>query len=229
MLLTIFHVIAGTVAMLSGGAAMALRKGGPGHRLAGKFFGVSMVLMAASAAIMAIIDTTMLNLISAMVTFYLVATGWLAASAKTATNRLSLVAGMLFGSATALAGYATAWRIATGPPFVDGVVGQVPPAFSVTYVIFGTLALWAVIQDASVIRRGTLTGTARIRRHLWRMGVALTIATAAFFLGQQDEMPTWILGRHLFVPTLAAIGLTFFWLFRLRERRPRPLPLETRY
>ena len=44
--LTVFHVVAGSVALLSGGAALAVRKGGRLHARAGTIFFASMLATA---------------------------------------------------------------------------------------------------------------------------------------------------------------------------------------
>ena len=48
--LIVFHVCAGTVALLSGAVAMSLRKGSRRHGLAGDVFDISMLGLAASGA-----------------------------------------------------------------------------------------------------------------------------------------------------------------------------------
>jgi hypothetical protein len=75
--------------------------------------------------------------------------------------------------------------------------------------------------DLRVILRGGLAGTPRLARHVGRMGLAFFIAAGFFFLGRQKAMPAMIQGSPvLLVLGLAPLGLTMFWLIRIRLRRP---------
>jgi uncharacterized membrane protein len=53
--LIVFHICAGTVALLSGAVAMSFRKGSRRHGLAGDVFVISMLGLAASGAIVGFI------------------------------------------------------------------------------------------------------------------------------------------------------------------------------
>ena len=76
--------------------------------------------------------------------------------------------------------------------------------------------------DINVILRGGLSGPSRISRHLWRMSVALFIASGSFFLGQQRVMPVWMRGSPwLFVPVFVPVLLMIFWLIRVRMKSRR--------
>jgi hypothetical protein len=82
-----------------------------------------------------------------------------------------------------------------------------------------TIYLLAGIGDARVLRAGTITGTRRLARHLWRMCFALFIATGSFFLGQMKFIPEPI--RYL--PALLALGVAplfvlLYWMWRVRLR-----------
>jgi hypothetical protein len=70
-----------------------------------------------------------------------------------------------------------------------------------------------------MIRRGGLSGSARVARHLWRLSAALTIASGSLFLGQQRNMPASIQGSPwLFAPVIAPLLLMVFSLIRIRLR-----------
>ena len=55
--------------------------------------------------------------------------------------------------------------------------------------MFAALALSGAVGDRRMLRTGGLHGTARLKRHLWRMCVALSIAAASFFLGARPTHP----------------------------------------
>jgi uncharacterized membrane protein len=76
-LLVPLHVGAATIGLLSGFAALSLRKGARAHRLTGNAFFISMLCMASTAAYMALMKTQMINAIVGILTFYMVATAWL--------------------------------------------------------------------------------------------------------------------------------------------------------
>jgi hypothetical protein len=85
--------------------------------------------------------------------------------------------------------------------------------------MFGTVALLAGVGDLRMIRAGGLHGTARLKRHLWRMSTALFIAAASFFLGPVRRIP-----EPLRIPALRLIPLVVlvtmvYWLWRLRRKR----------
>src|SRR5215471_10643900 len=79
----VVHVGCGTVGLVSGTVAAFAQKGERLHRAAGTVFFVSMLVMAAFAAWLAmVIPGQMSNLLGAILTFYLVATGWLTVRQK---------------------------------------------------------------------------------------------------------------------------------------------------
>jgi hypothetical protein len=87
------------------------------------------------------------------------------------------------------------------------------------YFAFGTFAGLVSVADIRYVRRGGLSGTPRIVRHLWRMCTALFLATCSFFLGQQKVMPVaWHGSPILTALALAPLVAMIFWLIRVRFR-----------
>lgn len=87
-----------------------------------------------------------------------------------------------------------------------------PPA---PYLVFGAIAVLAAIGDARIRFRGPPRGVPRLRRHLWRMGLALLIATSSLFQGQPGVFPEALQGTFwLAVPTLPALVAIPYWLLR---------------
>ena len=81
----------------------------------------------------------------------------------------------------------------------------------------GSIMLLAASGDIRMIWRGGLSGKNRILRHLWRMCFGLFIATASFFLGQQQVFPAVLRGSTLLVVlAVFPLGLLMFWFFRVR-------------
>jgi uncharacterized membrane protein len=217
------HVTGGAVGMVAGFAAMAAPKGGRLHRLAGNVFFVAMLTMAGIGAAVApfLPSQQWSNTLAGVFTVYLLATAWVAGR-RPDRKTGSFEAAALFACAGVVAAALTgAWANAHG-----GADAGDPAATDGLYFV-AVLASVAAAGDVLQIMQRGLAGAARIARHLWRMGVALLIATASFFLGQPKFVPPFIRDTPLVVlPVLAPVALTLFWLVRVRlapalRRRPR--------
>ncbi len=210
----VLHIGGGGVGIVSGFAALAVRKGRSLHRLSGNVFFVSMLVMAGMASCLAVLINQKGNIVGGILTFYLVLTAWAAARQKTAgIGRLDAAAVLIpFGVAAGL----VAWGLqAAADP--TGQLDGMPP---VPYFIMASLAILFAVLDIKVIRQGGLVGQPRVARHLWRMCVALFFAAASFFLGQQRVMPAWMhRSPLLFVPALAPLAAMAVWLARPRLTR----------
>jgi hypothetical protein len=209
------HICGAVIGLLSGFAAMALRKGSSWHGAAGTVFFVSMLAMSASGAVIAtFLRPNRLNTTVALLTLYLVGTAWRAARHReTGTSRFDVIA-LLFVAAVGLSGILAGIEAAGTP---RGTKHGMPAA---AYFVFGTVALLCAVTDVRMLRRGGLAGTQRLRRHIWRMSLALLIATLSFFPGQAKLFPTSLRSTGvLFIPHVLLIGSMAFWMFRYRTRR----------
>jgi uncharacterized membrane protein len=99
--LLILHILAGTVGLLSGTFAIAVRKGSRLHRASGNIFTVAMLTLASSALCLAIMKSQHGNIIGSIITFYMIATAWLAGRRR-GIGRLDLAA-LLVGTGGAVA------------------------------------------------------------------------------------------------------------------------------
>lgn len=209
------HVAAASVALVAGGASIVVRKGGAVHRAAGNVFFGSMLATTAMAAIVALIAPERIVVLNALLATYLTATGW-----RTARGRPGAVGpidtGAFVVGLSLTVGFAVLAWIGTMSPkgLVDGLPYQMA-------LVFGAVTGLGAATDLSVIRRGGVSGAPRLRRHIWRMSVALFMGSASFFMGQQRVMPEFIRGSPvLFILGLAPLGAMIFWLVRTRSRRP---------
>lgn len=211
------HIGGGIVAILSGGAALAFRKGGRRHALAGNVFFVSMIVMTSIGGCVAPFlvsregEPKLGDSIAAFFTLYLVVTSWLTVRRKAGTIGRAEVAAFLFATLLAATAVLIGAKAACSP---TGMVGGF--AASGYFVMGGLIALAAALDAKVILNRG-IAGPPRIARHLWRMCLALFVATGSFFLGQQRLMPEAVRGA----PVLAILGLAplafmLFWLVRVR-------------
>lgn len=208
------HVAAGGVAILAGFLALAVSKGGSLHRQAGTVFFVSMLLMAAFAAALGVRAGQSGNVVAGLFTLYLVATAW--SAARQPAGALGPVERFGGLAALSIAGVSLAFAVQVATGAAQGAA-DVPVA---ARFIFGGLAALAGVLDLKVVRQGGLSGYPRLRRHIWRMCLALFVAAGSFFLGQQDEMPAAVRGSPLLlVPPFAALGALAWWMTTSRPRR----------
>jgi len=211
------HVAGGGAALAAGAVALLARKGRGLHARAGTAFAATMLVMASTGAVLAAMKPSRLSVVAGTLTCYLVATAWSAVRhrdrragtleiAALPVALLCVAAGVLFGLQ------------ATLDP--TGRLDRMPPA---PHFIFAGLAALAAGLDLRLILVG-LDRNQRLKRHLWRMAAALSIAALSFFVGQQKHLPALLRGSPiLFLPTLAVLGVMAFWLFRLRRpRAPAP-------
>jgi len=209
------HVTAGAIAILAGFASMLVAKGSPRHRLAGNVYVVAMLTMTTSAFIAAaFLRPNELNVLAALLTFYLVATAWMTMHRKPARPALLEYLASAVGAAAALFGFIV----------VSRVEGAGMEGFGYA---FGGIAALCVASDIRFYVRRTISASQRLVRHLWRMGFTLFVATGSFFLGQMKHLPAWITDSRLNVLIALIPGvLLVFWLFRVRfspwSRKSRP-------
>jgi hypothetical protein len=210
--LLIFHICGAIVGLLSGTAALIFRKGFRYHRAAGNVFFVSMLVMSASgAAIAAFIKPNMGNVFGGVVTFYLVATGWLTVLRKEKETGLPEFGLLLVALAAGAGGLTYGWEAAHS---ATGLKDGYPPA---PYIIFGCLSSLSAASDVRMLIRGGVSGPARIARHLWRMCAAFLIAALSFFLGKQQHFPQAIRGSQILnVPMILILIIMIYWLVRVR-------------
>lgn len=212
----VIHVLAGSVALAAGAFALAAPKGSERHRRAGRVFALAMIAMTVSALVVAgWLHPNRVNVLAALLTLYLVATGWLTMARPVAAARRPLAACLALGIGT---GLFAAWLSANA--LVESA-GAIPRAWAPMLAMFGAAAWLGAIGDARLLRAGGIAGPSRVVRHLWRMGLALWIATSSFFLGQARQFPDAVRASGvLALPVLVLTALLAWWLWRTL-RRPR--------
>jgi hypothetical protein len=206
----IIHIVAAILAILAGAVALYAPKGSPLHRRSGMIFAIAMLVMTSSAMIIAgFLRPHKLNAVAGLMTFYLVATGWLAVKRPVEQMR-GLATGFMV---IALMGSAYAFNLAFE---IMNSASRIPPQ---PLFIFGIVGLIAAIGDARMLWAGSIQGGKRLARHLWRMTFAMFIATGSGFLGQAKFFPEPIRKSGvLAVPVLLVLAMLVYWLVRVRRK-----------
>ena len=202
MALLPIHILAGLTGIVSGFIALYTLKGARLHRKSGMIFVYAMLVVALTGAVMGAFISEMSAVIPGLLTFYLVITALLTVRRSVLKYHWMDLGAMLYaltlGFASILYGFA-----AEGQP-------------TALYVIFGTVSLLAALGDLRMMLTGGVQGAARIARHLWRMCLALFIATGSFFLGQADEFPEQLRNYGvLSIPVLLVLSTMFYWMVRV--------------
>jgi hypothetical protein len=206
------HVGGGAVGIVSGWVAILANKGGRLHRRAGNVFFVAMLIMAGVGAAVApfLSEGQWTNTTAGVFTFYLVATAWMTVRRPAGEIGRFEIAAAAVPAGIVLMALALA-AVFAATPRIGGFT---------TVFAFSAIAAIAAASDILMIRKGGLVGPARVARHLWRMGLALTIATGSFFVGQPEYIPEPFRGTIVPVlPVFGALGLMVFWLIRTRLPR----------
>jgi uncharacterized membrane protein len=213
--LLLTHISTAVIGILSGFLSMAFRKGSGLHRAAGDVFVVSMVMMSgAGAFIAAFLKPNMGNVLGGSLTFYLVATGWLAGRRRERRVGAFDFAALLIISAIFLTEFVFAAQALTSPTHLKAGY----PAF--LFFILGTISLLFAASDVRVIVRGGIEGSQRIARHVFRMCLSLLMATLSFYPSRAHLFSKAINdSRVLYVPHIVLIVSMIYWLIRIRRRR----------
>ena len=209
------HIAAASVGLLAGFVALYAAKGARLHRRSGTLFVYTMVAMAILGAGIAAVWNVgpEVNIPVALLTSYLVITALTAVTPAAERSRALALGLLLVAVGVAVFMIGSGLVVAT-----DGARHRVP-AFP--FFLFGAIALLAVAGDLRVLRSGALAGASRIARHLWRMSAALLIASLSFAVQLPKYLPKspyvpWLMA----LPLLAVLVTMFYWLWRVRSRRP---------
>jgi hypothetical protein len=146
----------------------------------------------------------------AILSLYLVATGWQAA--KQNVYEVGLfekgALGVIIASSVACASVGLATAMSE-----TGIQDDLP---ATGFYFLAGLAAYFGALDFSVIKRGGLAGKQRNARHLWRMCCSMFIVVTIFFLGNSIILPA-VLRTPFFLgaPIIAVLVLMVFWLCRV--------------
>jgi uncharacterized membrane protein len=205
------HIAAGGIALILGALALAVKKGGTLHRRSGVLFVFAMLAMAITAALLG-------NVGGGLMTIYFVTTAWMTVRPASPWTRRITAASCLFAAVFAILTVGSGWKAYNTP---SGFLNGAP--YGMLFFLAAVNAL-AAAGDARVLRFGVPRGAPRLRRHLWRMCFSLFIAAGSFFSIRArvatvlPEPFTTAPMRAL--PIVLLFGVMFYWLWKLRDRRP---------
>ena len=208
------HIIGGSLAIISGFTAIFAVKGLKLHRFSGTIFFYSMLVLGLSGTVIATIRSQPGNIIGGMLACYLVATGVLTLRPRDRSFFWIYAIGMILALGISWFSLKNGLRALHN---ADGRLNGVPPQ---PLFAFAAVTLLAALGDVRVMVVRGLQGRQRLIRHLWRMSLALFVASGSFFLGQAKVIPKPIRIWPVLI-TLAVLPLVMliYWLIRVRFTR----------
>lgn len=211
------HIAAGGLALILGAVALSVKKGGVIHRHSGLLFVYAMLVMGIGAAFLG-------NVGGGLMAVYFVLTALTAVRPVSPWTRAIDIAALILVSGFVFLNILGGLKALNSP---RGVLDGVPfPMF----FFLATIMLLAAAGDVRIMRSGIPRGGPRLARHLWRMCFALFIAAGSFFSIRErvarilPEPLTTVPMRML--PILLIFGAMFYWLWRVRRRRPLPVVIR---
>lgn len=169
------HIIAGSIALLSGTLAMIFPKGLRKHRLSGQSFSVSMLVTSSSAILLGLLNPSGFLMAVGLFTLYLVISGWVWSHSQPNRHKKFLLRGMgLMGIAFTLLMFYRAWQLGGGAASI--------------LLVFGGILLILSIGDFTIPKREH----GYVFRHAGRMGGAYIAAVTAFLVVNLTFVPNII-------------------------------------
>jgi hypothetical protein len=209
------HIVAGGLAIILGGVALAASKGATLHRRFGLMFFYAMLTMGISGSILALRQSlTNTDVLGGFMSVYFVVTGLTAVRPVSGWTQKLNSAALLVAIALALVEIGLGAKAMASP---DGTIDGVP-FFGLFFL--ATVTTLAAAGDVRLMRSGVLRAGARLARHLWRMCFALFIA-AGSFLSIRARVAK-VLPEPFTTPTMRALPVVlvfvamFYWLWRVR-------------
>jgi len=215
----VLHIGGGTVGLFSGTVAAFARKGGRLHRNAGMVFFIAMLVMAIFAVVLAVIRPgEIVNLVVGTFVIYLVVTAWLTARRKDGRvgypERMALIVILCLCVPFGIMSY----EVTMGLPLFFKSAIPINGAIRVAVFLFTGVFAIASFADAKVVFAGRIAGASRLARHLWRMSLALMLATGSAFTNGLPRLlpgPFHVPTAFLF-PQFVWLAFLIFWMIRVR-------------
>ena len=213
--LIMVHICGAVIGLLSGFLSILFRKGSGLHRVSGTFFFVSMLTMSAAGAVIAeFFKPNIGNVVGGVLTFYLVATAWMAGRRREKKVGVFDFVALLVVLTLAGADVTFGFQAATSPTHLKA---GYPAAL---FFVFGSVAVLFAAWDVRMIVQGGVAGAQRIGRHLWRMCLALFMALMSFYPTRAKLFSKAINDSNvMYVPHIVLVVATLYWVYRVIIRR----------
>jgi hypothetical protein len=180
-----------------------------------------MLCLSASGVFLAIMKSQPGNILGGTLTFYLVATAWLA------IRRREGEPGIVDWVALLVIVGVGATQVTLGIQAATSVTGLKYGYPAWPYFFMGSVAALAGVGDVRMLMRRGISGSQRIARHLWRMCFALFIAASSIFLARQQLFPAFMRKTGaLFFLSYLPLALMVFWMVRVRFARTYRKPVS---
>ncbi len=209
------HITAGSIGLLAGYVALFAPKGKQTHRRSGVAFVWTMLTMCVAGFALALLRPSpwsVINTSAATLTAYMVVSSWVTVHRPASWTDRHDATLTVVAAAVSLLTLPLGVVALTGGGSWRGV-----PAFP--FFMFGVVGVFAIIGDVRSRLVAPPQGSARIRRHLWRMTFALFVAAMSFFIGQMQVFPQPVrIPALLAIPPLLALVAMGYWMWRHRSR-----------
>jgi uncharacterized membrane protein len=220
------HIAAGAFAVVLGFTALFVKKGGTLHRRSGMLFVYAMLVMGVTASILEFLKSAAVgNLAAALMSIYFVGTALTTVRPPSRWTRVINIAALTVAAGLVLVSLLGGIKGVSTPGLSPG--GVPFRTIGVMSFILASVLLLAAIGDVRILLSGAPRGAARLARHLWRMCFALFIAAGSFFSIRErvaKVLPEpFTNGWMRALPILILFGAMFYWMWRVRRRRPAPV------
>lgn len=196
-ILSIGHITAGVVVLLSGFAVFAMKKGTPKHKKVGKLYVVAMFLLTLSGILMATISGNLFLLSISIFSLYLVLTGL--RSVQTKLLNFSWI-DYTFQAVISICALAMLYLTGT-------YLGSENYEPSIVLGLFGIGALSLAVIDFRLLYLPSKTKTHYVNYHIGRIGGSFIAAFTGFAANQFHFLPDLV---NWIVPTIiGSIYLSF--------------------
>ena len=214
------HIIFGTIAVLSGTVALAVKKGGATHINIGRIFVIMMGLSSAMGAVLGLLklETFYITFHAGILGVTLIISSWLTVRSVN-LGIFSVAIGLLNILNAAALIMAGSHALSLPESVLFGFHAE-------DYFFLSAMAGLVAIFDISLLFRKPLSRRHRIARHLWRMCLGFFIAAGSAFTGPgANVFPQKVQDSGILsAPELIIISLMLFWLARTLLRKVPPNP-----
>ncbi|MCG6202183.1 hypothetical protein [Psychromonas antarctica] len=206
--------------------ALLLRKGSFLHKVAGRLFMISIILMVPIISAETWLSPCSISPLGILFVFfitYLVTSAWSTiyhpeGKLVTLDKIAPLVALGIF-----IAGLILGFDATSNPSETES--SHIKEA----YFFFSAIAFIAMLLDANNLKKVGVRGNHRVVRHVWRMCCAMFFAVSTLFTGPGSIVfPESLRGNPLLsIPELLVVLLAAYWIYRLIFLKQRFLPKNT--